>query len=169
MNAIVTLPLVHAERAALVRRRRDSACAELWNALDAVKDPEIPVLSLYDLGVLRDIRRAADGVTVVLSPTYSGCPAMETMEADVRRQLLAAGVRQVVIERALSPPWTTDWMDARARLALKDYGIAPPDTVCCPQCGSHDASVVSDFGSTACKALYRCNACLEPFDHFKPL
>ncbi|MBN9409638.1 MAG: phenylacetate-CoA oxygenase subunit PaaJ [Burkholderiales bacterium] len=157
----------------------------------AVPDPEIPVVTLDDLGILRDVRLAADGVLdVVLTPTYSGCPATEQIAADVQAALADAGWRSRVLTQ-LAPAWTTDWIRPAARQRLADYGIAPPhrafvgeagtavplrparrdipaDAVACPRCGSHDTTETSHFGSTACKALYRCLACLEPFDYFKP-
>lgn len=171
------IPLLSTERAALVRRRNASPLASLWQALDEVKDPEIPVLSLWDLGVLQDIVATDGGITVVITPTYTGCPAMDTMADDIVRCLQAQGVVEVRIETRLLPTWSTDWLDHHARAALREYGIAPPapangaagSTVACPHCGSRQTNVVSEFGSTACKALYRCEACREPFDYFKPL
>lgn len=163
------IALVTEARAAMVRRRRESACQDLFDLLDAVKDPEIPVLSIWELGVLQDVRRQGDTVTVVITPTYSGCPAMDLIAAQITECLRARGIEHVEIETQLSPAWSTDWMDSRARAALHAYGIAPPDNTVCPQCGSEDTVVVSEYGSTACKALYRCRACQEPFDHFKAI
>lgn len=134
--------------------------------LNDVMDPEIPVVSVVDLGIVRDV--TAD--TVVVTPTYSGCPATHAIEQAIRHTLDAAGFRAVKIETRLSPPWTTDWISARGKAQLKAYGIAPPersDVVECPQCGSTDTREVSRFGSTPCKAQWQCNACLEPFDRFK--
>jgi ring-1,2-phenylacetyl-CoA epoxidase subunit PaaD len=150
----------------------------------AVPDPEIPVLSIDDLGVLREVTREDDGTVVVaITPTYSGCPAMDAIRADVLTALRDGGFERVRVDLVLSPAWTTDWMSADGRRKLADYGIAPPATeaerrtgpvaltlrVRCPQCGSPDTEQLSRFGSTACKSLWRCRACAEPFDHFKSL
>lgn len=154
---------------------------EIIELLEEVKDPEIPVLSVIDLGILRDVAILPDGsVHVVITPTYSGCPAMDTIEKDIRDTLTRAGVR-VDVETRISPAWTTDWISAKGRENLEAYGIAPPaeattdksfltggsKTVRCPQCKSTHTEVISHFGSTACKALYRCKDCLETFDYFK--
>jgi len=154
-------------RAARLRARRDAREPDLWALLDDVMDPEVPVLSLWELGVLQDVARDADGVVVVMTPTYSGCPAMEAMEAAVRARLHAAGHANVRIVRRLSPAWTTDWLSRDARRALVAYGIAAPGALECPQCGSTHVTLIAQFGSTACKALYRCDNCREPFDVFK--
>jgi ring-1,2-phenylacetyl-CoA epoxidase subunit PaaD len=159
------VPVAHAARLAT---RRGSPDESVWALLDSVMDPEVPALSLWELGVLQDVRREADGIVVVVTPTYSGCPAMHAMEDALRERLAQAGYRNVTIERRLSPAWTTDWLSSSARLALRDYGIAPPNALSCPQCGSSRAALISEFGSTACKALYRCEECGEPFDYFKP-
>jgi ring-1,2-phenylacetyl-CoA epoxidase subunit PaaD len=161
---IDAIPAGLAERLA---RRRRSADEAIWALLDDVMDPEVPALSLWDLGVLQDVRRNGDEVVVVLTPTYVGCPALRAMEQDVRARLARAGHLNVSFERRLSPPWTTDWLSHGARRRLHDYGIAPPGPVACPQCDSARTSLISEFGSTACKALYRCDDCGEPFDHFK--
>jgi ring-1,2-phenylacetyl-CoA epoxidase subunit PaaD len=148
----------------------------LFELLGSVADPEIPVLSLLDLGVLRDISIDDDRVTVTITPTYAGCPAMTAMRADIESTLAAAGYAQVEVQQKLSPAWSTDWMTQGGREKLRAYGIAPPlqtnrgkqdGQIECPQCGSTDVSRISEFGSTACKALYRCKECLEPFDYFK--
>ena len=134
--------------------------------LETVMDPEIPVVSVVDLGIVRDVRD--DRVTI--TPTYSGCPATEVIERSIREALDAAGYGSVEVETALSPPWTTEWITERGKAALKAYGIAPPElakAATCPQCGSTDTEEVSRFGSTPCKAQWRCKACLEPFDRFK--
>ncbi len=146
----------------------------------AVPDPEVPVLTIDDLGVLRDVSVRDDRVTVTITPTYSGCPAMETIRDDVVMALSAAGYASVDVRLVLSPAWTTDWMSDEGKRKLREYGIAPPSgraavggvirlamSVKCPRCGSLDTREVARFGSTACKALYECRACLEPFDHFK--
>ncbi len=138
--------------------------------LSVVSDPEIPVLSLEDLGVLRDIHWQGDTLVVTISPTYTGCPAMGRMRADIEAVLRSRGVHSIRVREQLEPPWSTDWISARGLAALKKYGIAPPDRsgrVCCPRCDSVHTTLISRFGSTACKALYKCEDCLEPFDHFK--
>ncbi len=149
-----------------------------WAAASAVRDPEVPVLSIDDLGILREVTVTDDGVEVVMTPTYSGCPAMETIREDVVRALASAGFDRVRVRLALSPAWTTDWISDAGRSALREFGIAPPSgagpvrltlAVKCPRCGSLETREVSHFGSTACKALYVCEGCGEPFDHFKAL
>lgn len=140
--------------------------------LSQVPDPEIPVLTITDLGIVRDVD-CSDGVTVSLTPTYSGCPATEAIEASVAATLQEHGVGDVKIKRVLSPPWTTDWISGAGREKLKIYGIAPPERsdrpIACPRCDSANTELVSEFGSTACKASYRCVDCLEPFEYFKCL
>jgi len=140
--------------------------------LSKVADPEIPVLTIMDLGIVRDVD-CSNGVTVSLAPTYSGCPATETIEASVIAALEERGVENVRIERVLSPPWTTDWISDAGREKLRVYGIAPPERrdhpVACPRCDSSNTEIVSEFGSTACKASYKCLDCLEPFEYFKCL
>jgi ring-1,2-phenylacetyl-CoA epoxidase subunit PaaD len=150
--------------------RKQSPDEGLWALLDDVVDPEIPVLSLWDLGVLQEVRRDGRDVVVVMTPTYSGCPALHAMTDAIRTRLGAAGYSRVRIETRLSPAWNTDWLSAGARQRLFEYGIAPPadDPVACPQCGCEQTELISEFGSTACKALYRCMQCREPFDFFKP-
>jgi ring-1,2-phenylacetyl-CoA epoxidase subunit PaaD len=138
----------------------------LWDVLADVPDPEIPAVSVVELGIVRDV--SPERVTI--TPTYSGCPATHAIEQSIREALDAAGFRQVRIETVLSPPWTTDWITPAGRTKLRDYGIAPPErsgAVACPQCGSAEVEEVSRFGSTPCKSQYRCRACLEPFDRFK--
>jgi ring-1,2-phenylacetyl-CoA epoxidase subunit PaaD len=139
----------------------------VWEVLAQVPDPEVPAVSVVDLGIVRSV--TAD--TVTITPTYTGCPATEVIERDIRAALDAAGYRRVAIETALSPAWTTEWITPEGRAKLLDYGIAPPvprgAAVACPQCGSSDTVEISRFGSTACKSLWRCRACLEPFDLFK--
>jgi ring-1,2-phenylacetyl-CoA epoxidase subunit PaaD len=150
--------------------------ARLFELLSSVVDPEIPVLTLQDLGVLRDISVDNGSIKVTITPTYAGCPAMDTMRADIENTLAAAGYEQVTVQQSLSPAWTTDWMSENGREKLRAYGIAPPanktcdrktGTIECPQCKSGDVKLISEFGSTACKALYQCQGCLEPFDYFK--
>jgi ring-1,2-phenylacetyl-CoA epoxidase subunit PaaD len=140
----------------------------IWEVLLHVPDPEIPALSVVDLGIVRSVE--PDRVTI--TPTYTGCPATQVIERDIRDALDAAGYRQVRIETTLSPPWTTDWITPEGRAKLHAYGIAPPMAAGqlaphCPQCGSADTQEISRFGSTPCKALWRCRACAEPFDLFK--
>jgi ring-1,2-phenylacetyl-CoA epoxidase subunit PaaD len=149
-------------------------------AVEQVCDPEIPVLTIADLGVLRSIDAVADGaVEVTITPTYSGCPAMDVIGFEVKAALMKAGIDNVRVRQVLSPAWTTDWMSETGKAKLRAYGIAPPaartsrralfgeESVTCPRCGSQETQKVSEFGSTACKALWRCMACREPFDYFK--
>ena len=137
----------------------------MWEVLASVPDPEIPVVSIVDLGIVRSV----EPDRVVITPTYTGCPATQVIERDIRSALDAAGYRHVAIETILAPPWTTEWISEEGRRKLREYGIAPPtrDAVECPQCGSADTEEISRFGSTPCKALWRCRACAEPFDLFK--
>jgi len=142
--------------------------AAIMAVLEQVPDPEIPVLTITDLGIVREIRE--DPPRVRLSPTYTGCPATVAIENNVRDALDSAGFEDVLIERVLFPPWTTAWITERGRQRLKEYGICPPNpaaTAECPQCGSHDTEEVSRFGATPCKAQWRCKSCLEPFERFK--
>lgn len=163
-----TIPLVSEGRYQLNQRRAESASKHLFDLLDGVKDPEIPVLSIWDLGILQDVSVGTDGViNVVITPTYSGCPAMGQIVEDIQNALRTSGYHNVSIEQRLSPAWTTEWLDTSAKERLTRYGIAAPGRSMCPQCGSHDVEVISEFGSTACKALMRCKSCAEPFDQFK--
>jgi ring-1,2-phenylacetyl-CoA epoxidase subunit PaaD len=152
----------------------------IWKVLESVTDPEIPVLTIQDLGIIRDVQVDADGIKVVITPTYSGCPAMSMIALNIQEALLEAGYENARIETVLSPAWTTDWMSDSGKKKLKEYGIAPPAGKArihalleddkpkeCPHCGSNKVEMVSHFGSTPCKALYRCLDCLEPFDYFK--
>jgi ring-1,2-phenylacetyl-CoA epoxidase subunit PaaD len=159
----------------------------VWDLLAPLTDPEIPVITLHELGILREVRDGSDGLQVVITPTYSGCPAMGQIEDDVKAALDANGIQARIITQ-LSPVWTTDWMQPEAKEKLRAYGIAPPHTreaeqisvvqfaaraphapsVACPQCASVNTTETSHFGSTACKAMYKCLDCLEPFDYFKP-
>ncbi|WP_063584916.1 1,2-phenylacetyl-CoA epoxidase subunit PaaD [Achromobacter ruhlandii] len=156
---------------------------QVYAWLQEVPDPEIPVLSVVDLGVVRDVAFEGDACVVIITPTYSGCPAMREITEDIRQVLARHGIGEVRVETRLSPAWTTDWMSEKGRVALKDYGIAAPaqqaidisgisrrnagPAIECPRCGSLDTRLVSNFGSTSCKALYRCVSCREPFDYFK--
>jgi ring-1,2-phenylacetyl-CoA epoxidase subunit PaaD len=160
----------------------DITIGRIWSLLEAVNDPEVPVLSVVDLGIIRDVRLSEEGLEVVLTPTYSGCPAMDVIRMNIRMILLEHGYKNVKLTTVLSPAWTTDWMSNLGKEKLKAYGIAPPlpsQQVCrpalfhreeaieCPHCRSYHTTRISEFGSTACKALYRCEDCKEPFDYFK--
>ena len=150
-----------------------------WNTAASVVDPEIPVLTIADLGVLRDVAIRDGQVEVAITPTYSGCPAMNMIALEIELALERAGIARHKIRTVLSPAWTTDWMSEDGRRKLREYGIAPPQAstsrralfgeqqVACPQCGSANTEVLSEFGSTSCKALWRCKSCREPFDYFK--
>ncbi len=154
---------------------RGAAEQRVWQLLATVPDPEIPVLSIVELGIVRYVRTAADGrLHVGLTPTYSGCPATAAIRSATRAALDAAGLRDAALEEVLAPPWTSDWLTPEAHAKLAAFGIAPPPAsgrerqpVCCPRCGSLATERISEFGSTPCKAHYRCSACREPFDHFK--
>ena len=158
--------------------------ADVWRALDGVLDPEVPVLSVVELGIVRDVAVVGSRVDVTLTPTYSGCPATEAIEAAVVLALCDAGAAEVRVSTRLAPAWTTDWIAPAAAEKLRRYGIAPPHVaaaaheqplrfhprgIACPRCASERTQRLSAFGSTACKALYRCLDCLEPFEHFKPI
>lgn len=166
------------------------AIERAWAVLRQVPDPEVPAISLCDLGIVREVRRGEDGaLEVVLTPTYSGCPATEQIEQDAVAALVAAGLGPVRMSLRRAPAWTTDWISEDGRRKLREYGIAPPGpvapgadvpirlvrrtiapiAVACPRCGSASTERLSAFGSTACKALYRCLSCREPFEHFKPI
>jgi ring-1,2-phenylacetyl-CoA epoxidase subunit PaaD len=150
-----------------------------WDAAATVVDPEIPVLTIADLGVLRDVAVCDGEVEVAITPTYSGCPAMNMIGLEIELALAHEGIHRAKVKTVLSPAWTTDWMSDAGRSKLRDYGIAPPQAsssrralfgaqqVACPQCGSENTEVLSEFGSTSCKALWRCKGCREPFDYFK--
>jgi ring-1,2-phenylacetyl-CoA epoxidase subunit PaaD len=154
---------------------------DIWNILSEVKDPEVPVLSVIDLGIVRSVGIDGDEINVVITPTYSGCPAMNVIAMDIRLQLMEKGYRKVSIRQQLSPAWTTDWMTEEGKRKLKAFGIAPPnpkqqfckeemfqqEAVQCPRCDSYHTELISQFGSTACKSMYRCLDCGEAFDHFK--
>jgi len=172
------IALIDAELLADRESQQDPALAALWVALEEVKDPEIPVVSVRELGVLRRLERIEGGIRVTITPTWSGCPAMHAMASDIRERLLSLDVGQVEVHTRLGPAWTTDWITDTARESLRAFGIAPPaktvpDTLAadpvpaCPHCASPDTRRVSEFGSTACKALWQCRACAEPFDAFK--
>lgn len=155
---------------------------QILSLLEQVPDPEVPVLSVIDLGIVRDVKINNDEAEIIITPTYSGCPAMDVISMEIKMILLEHGFKKVTITNILSPAWTTDWMSDTGKEKLRAYGIAPPNatqSVCdiklfaaeeavqCPHCESFNTRVISQFGSTACKALYQCNDCLEPFDYFK--
>jgi len=149
--------------------------AAIWKILATVEDPEIPVLTILDLGIVRQVKVNEASIEVIITPTYSGCPAMDMISMNIKLALAAAGYKNIKVTSALSPAWTTDWMTSTGKEKLEAYGIAPPkmstdqsgDLPTCPQCKSDNTKLLSQFGSTACKALYQCNDCKEPFDHFK--
>lgn len=154
---------------------------DIWQLLEEVKDPEVPILSVTDLGIVRSVRTGNDKIDIIITPTYSGCPAMDVIAMDIRLKLIEKGYRNVSIQHQLSPAWTTDWMSEEGKQKLKAYGIAPPnpkqqfckeemfrqEAVQCPRCNSYHTGLISQFGSTACKAMYRCLDCKEAFDYFK--
>ncbi|WP_421763214.1 1,2-phenylacetyl-CoA epoxidase subunit PaaD [Ekhidna sp.] len=144
----------------------------ILHLLQNVTDPEIPVISVLDLGIVRDVLISDDFVEVIITPTYSGCPAMLEIEKEINNALKKEGIERLKITTVLSPAWTTEWMTEEGKQKLKEYGIAPPnptnpEDIACPQCGSKNTQLLSEFGSTACKSLFKCNDCLEPFDYFK--
>ncbi len=145
--------------------------AQIWDWLETVPDPEIPVISVVDLGVIRDVSVAQDQVTVTITPTYSGCPAMAVISMDIETALAKNGVDNLNIQTRIAPAWTTDWLSEKGRARLEDFGIAPPQPAGgpfrCPHCKSDQLEKISQFGSTPCKAQWRCKDCLEPFDYFK--
>lgn len=162
------------------RALRADDLSHAWTVLEQVMDPEVPVVSVVDLGIVRDLHWQAGHLHLVVTPTYSGCPATEVIEGDIRQALEQAGFAAPCLERRLTPAWSTDWITEQGRERLRAYGIAPPvgsaskrsllgesPQVLCPVCASSHTEMLSQFGSTACKALYRCRECLEPFDYFK--
>lgn len=152
---------------------------EITALLAPIPDPEIPVITIQDLGILRNVEVVGNKVIVQITPTYNGCPAMNVIEKEIIQTLHENGVKDVEVKLVYTPAWTTDWLSADAKERLREYGIAPPEagsgdykrlkgeSIRCPRCGSTETTLVSSFGSTACKALYKCKSCLEPFDHFK--
>ncbi len=160
----------------------DRETKKIWQLLETVTDPEIPVLSLTDLGIIRDVKVNDDSVEIIITPTYTGCPAMDMISMNIKLVLTENNYQNIRVTSVLSPAWTTDWMTEEGKRKLKEYGIAPPnpgqqvcndklfiadEAVQCPHCNSYHTHRISEFGSTACKALYQCDACKEPFDHFK--
>jgi ring-1,2-phenylacetyl-CoA epoxidase subunit PaaD len=159
-----------------------TSTVEIRSVLDTVMDPEVPALSIIDLGVVRDIKINDDEVEITITPTYTGCPAMDVISMNIRLALISRGFKNIQVKQILSPAWTTDWMSEEGKRKLKEYGIAPPnpkqqvcdeqlfaphEAVQCPRCDSYHTHRISEFGSTACKALYQCDDCKEPFDYFK--
>lgn len=154
---------------------------QIWNILEEVKDPEVPVLSVIDLGIVRSVKTRNDQIDIIITPTYSGCPAMDVINMDIRLKLIEKGFRNITIQQQLSPAWTTDWLSEEGKKKLKAFGIAPPnakqqfctsemfiqEAVQCPRCNSWHTELISQFGSTACKSMYRCLDCKEAFDYFK--
>lgn len=154
----------------------------IYSYLGEINDPEVPVLSIIDLGIVRDIKINEEELEVIITPTYTGCPAMDMITATIKIQLATLGFKKVKVTQVLSPAWTTEWMTEEGKRKLKEYGIAPPnpkqqvcdqklfaeaEAVQCPHCNSYHTHRISEFGSTACKALYQCDDCKEPFDYFK--
>jgi ring-1,2-phenylacetyl-CoA epoxidase subunit PaaD len=158
-----------------------TSSSEIWVLLEEVKDPEVPVLSVIDLGIVRDVITNGDEIEIIITPTYSGCPAMDVIAMDIRLKLIEKGMRQVKVSQQLSPAWTTDWMTQKGKEKLKAFGISPPnpkqqfcttemfreESAQCPRCDSYHTQLISEFGSTACKSMYRCLDCKEAFDYFK--
>jgi ring-1,2-phenylacetyl-CoA epoxidase subunit PaaD len=162
--------------------RTDISTDKIWSLLKEVNDPEVPVLSVIDLGIIRDVKLHSDEVEIIITPTYTGCPAMDMIAINIRLALSEQGYKKIKITSVLSPAWTTDWMSEEGKQKLKEYGIAPPnpkqqvcrdelfaphEAVQCPHCNSYHTHRISEFGSTACKALFQCDDCKEPFDYFK--
>ena len=144
--------------------------ASIWELLKTIPDPEIPAVSIVDLGIVRNVEFDDNKLNITITPTYSGCPAFSFMKEEIVRHLETEGITNYQINTSLAPPWTTDWMSDEVKSKLKEAGIAPPSQeVACPQCDSQNVQVISEFGSTACKALYKCNDCIEIFHHFKQI
>lgn len=155
--------------------------AQVWLALEDVKDPEIPVVSLVEMGIIREVEIKEAGVIVTMTPTFSGCPALEVMGDDIKTRLTELGIENVEVETTFNPPWTSDWIKREAREKIKEIGLAPPkmhggdftailnDPVCCPYCDSDNTTLKNSFGSTPCRMIYFCNNCTQPFEQFKPL
>lgn len=154
----------------------------IYNYLEEINDPEVPVLSIIDLGIVRDVKMNEDELEVIITPTYTGCPAMDLITTTIKIELATLGFKKIKVTQVLSPAWTTEWMSEEGKRKLKEYGIAPPnpkqqgcdqklfaeaEAVQCPHCNSYHTHRISEFGSTACKALYQCDDCKEPFDYFK--
>lgn len=167
-----TIPAISDAQFQRLNGREDSAYADIWAVLDNICDPEIPVVSIWELGILQTINVNAGHVEVVITPTYSGCPAMREISTDVLAVLEKAGYTDASVRMQLAPAWSTEFITTAGHDKMRDYGIASSSNgagLACPQCQSTDVECISEFGSTACKALYRCISCREPFDYFKPL
>jgi len=159
----------------------DLTTEEIWSLLEAVKDPEIPVVSVVEMGIVREVALEGERVIVRMTPTFSGCPALQAIRDEIRRHLQDCGAEQVVVEVILSPAWTSDWITPQARQKLRTFGLAPPARLAgrislaelqpavCPYCGSQDTSLKNSFGATLCRAIYVCNSCRQPFEQFKPI
>ncbi|MGB0495230.1 MAG: 1,2-phenylacetyl-CoA epoxidase subunit PaaD [Kangiellaceae bacterium] len=167
MNIIPTFSPEFAKRKSYRNAAPDK---KIWDILDNVFDPELPGLTIWDLGILQDVESTQERIKIVITPTYSGCPAVDSITQDIKTELLKFDYKQVEVEITLSPAWSTDMISPAGRQHLKNIQIAPPDKndrVCCPICDSKNTKLLSQFGSTACKSLYQCNDCLEAFDYFK--
>ena len=163
------------------RRKHKLTSEEIWNLLEQVKDPEIPVVSVVELGIIRQVDVDGETVRVRMTPTFSGCPALQEMQNQIEARLRQAGAVQVDVQIILAPPWSTDWIAPEARQKLRDFGLAPPpvhggnfelaslEMAACPYCSSTDTSLKNSFGSTLCRAIFYCNHCQQPFEQFKPL
>lgn len=162
----------------LYSHRLRTECApdveKIWDLLDAVLDPEIPVLSIWDLGILRNVEKLSEKIIITITPTYSGCPAMDTIRHDIESVLASSGYDNCEVRMVLSPAWTTDWMSAEGKQKLEEFGIAPPantkavnQIIRCPRCKAENTNLISEYGSTACKAMYQCDQCKETFCYFK--
>lgn len=165
----------------MVAIKNQTSIEEIWKILESVPDPEIPVISVVELGVVRDVKRVGEKYNIIITPTYTGCPAMDMISVMIKAALEDHNIENYTLETVISPPWTTDWMSTETKNKLKAYGIAPPAEntqdknsllgkplkIACPQCESMNTVLQSQFGSTPCKSLYKCNDCLEPFDYFK--
>ena len=159
----------------------DFSVKQIWDLLEDVKDPEIPVVSVVEMGIVREVELEGKKVVVRMTPTFSGCPALQAIQAEIREHLRASGVAQVEVEVQLSPAWTSDWITPPARQKLRDFGLAPPartngliglgtlQPAVCPYCGSQDTSLKNSFGATLCRAIYVCSSCRQPFEQFKPI
>lgn len=147
---------------------RSGKIDKIWNILGSVPDPEIPVISVVELGVIRNVEYIENEYIISVTPTYSGCPAVKTFQDDIKTQLKKNDINNFKIDIVYKPAWTTDWMTKETKQKLKKYGIAPPEKIIeCPQCNSKKIELISEFGATACKSMHKCTECLEPFEHFK--
>lgn len=167
----------------MVESKESLSIQKIWDVLSTIPDPDIPVISITDLGIIRDVKLDGKIALVTITPTYSGCPAMHVFKEDIKTALLDLGCEDVHLHLSLSPPWTTDWLNEESKAKMRAHGIATPDktelqdaelfsdakkNIACPHCSSNDTKLTSQFGSTACKALWYCNSCQQPFEYFKP-